>query len=157
MNAKPLLLLATLASTTWLAACAVGTGSTQRPASERPVVADSPPGGQCLSVSQARDFRFLDEQNLVVFSPGNQPWHVQLRGGCPELDGQVRIALRARSDQMCGYAGDEVIVRGAFSDRCPVANVTRLDSAALEVLTEAFTVRGRSAGEFEVEIPRRQQ
>jgi hypothetical protein len=106
----------------------------------------------CLSISLARDFRMLDEQNLVVYAPW--PHHVQLSPGCAALPARHRIGLSARGDQLCGFAGDAVILNGAFPERCPVLRVERLDDEGLEELLWRFEGREPAAGGQQVEIPR---
>jgi hypothetical protein len=148
LKANPVLLTAAL-----LAACAGGT--TQRSDEDRPV-STAATGSQCLNIAQARDFRHLAPDNLLVYAPGNQAWHVEL-SNCRELSGQFQIALRSRTSQLCGVAGDEVIVRGAFTERCPVIRVTRVGSGEIDALIDRFSERPRAEGEFEVVIPQRDE
>lgn len=110
-------------------------------------------GGDCFTVSLARDFRYLDDQNLIVYAAGRNPYHVELSQACFGLRGEHVIALRSRTDRMCGFAGDTVIVGGgAFADRCPVLSVRRLDDEQLQVLLAEYGAEGRENQPIEVEV-----
>jgi len=110
-------------------------------------------GGDCFTVSLARDFRYLDDQNLIVYAAGRDPYHVELAGTCFGLRGEHVIALRSRTDRMCGFAGDAVIVdAGAFVDRCPVLSVRRLDEDQHRILLAEFDAEERASQRIEVEV-----
>lgn len=110
------------------------------------------PGGDCFTVSLARDFRYLDDYNLIVHAAGRTPYHVELSQACFGLGGDFAIGLRARSGRMCGFAGDEVIVRGfGIPERCPVLSVRRLDDDQLQILVDQFNAEGREDSPIEVE------
>jgi|SRR5690606_29278689 len=113
----------------------------------------SPPASDCFTVSLARDFRYLDDHNLVVFAAGRTPYHVELSQACFGLRGEAAIGLRSRTDRMCGFAGDAVIVRGVgFPERCPVLSVRRLDDDQLRILLDQFGAGGREDSPIEVEV-----
>ncbi|HEX6995638.1 MAG TPA: DUF6491 family protein [Gammaproteobacteria bacterium] len=110
-------------------------------------------GGDCFTVSLARDFRYLDDQNLIVYAAGRDPYHVELGQACFGLRGEHVIALRSRTDRMCGFAGDAVIVdSGAFADRCPVLSVRRLDDDQLRVLLDEYDAEQRENRPIDVEV-----
>lgn len=106
----------------------------------------------CLNVSLARDFRYLDDHNLIVYAPGRQGYHLELARTCFGLRNQTRLALRSRSDRLCGFAGDAVIVDGGFPESCSVLSVRRLDEAALEALIAQFETGQAPSDAFEVEV-----
>lgn len=110
-------------------------------------------GTDCFTVSQARDFGYLDDRNLIVYAPARRAYHVELAGPCMGLRGRSRIALRARTDRMCGFGGDAVMVNGGFPERCPVRGVRRLDEDELQRLLERFEAAGAPADAVEIEIP----
>jgi len=110
-------------------------------------------GGDCFTVSLARDFRYLDDRNLIVYAAGRDPYHVELGSTCFGLRGEHVIALRSRTDRMCGFAGDAVIVdSGAFVDRCPVLSVRRLDDDQYRSLVAQFDAERRANRPIEVEV-----
>ncbi len=107
----------------------------------------------CFRTSLARDFRYLDDRNLIVFAPRGVPYHVQLMGPCFGLRRQIAIGISSRSDRICGFAGDAILVDGPMIERCPVLGVTRLDDEGLRALIEQFEPDGAPEGAVEVEIP----
>ena len=108
----------------------------------------------CFNVSLARDFRYLDDHNLLVYAPARQAYHLELSRACFGLRSVTRLALWSRTDRMCGFAGDSVIVDGAFSERCSVLSVRRLDTAGAESLIAQFEGVGDRDDGFEVEVVR---
>ncbi len=69
------------------------------------------------------------------------------------LRGEMQVALRSRTDRMCGFAGDTVIVDGAFTQRCPVLSVRRLDEDELQAVIAEFEPPAPVDEGVEVEIP----
>ncbi len=106
----------------------------------------------CFTVSQARDFRYLDDHNLLVYAPARVPYHLELSQTCFGLRGSITVGLRARTDQMCGFAGDSVIVNGSFAERCSVLSVRRLDEDQLQTLVAQFETDQPSDQAVEVEV-----
>lgn len=109
-------------------------------------------GTDCFNVSLARDFRYLDEHNLIVYAPANRAYHLELSRACIGLRNLTRIGLRSRTDRMCGFAGDAVLVEGPFAERCPVLSVRRLDDAGVDALIARFEGDGEGRDGFEVEV-----
>lgn len=140
--------LAALGAAAALAGCAGGPDRTDGPVG----ATTSTVGTDCFTVSRARDFRYLDSRNLVVFAPRRQAYHLELSGACMSLRGQTSIGLRSRSDRMCGFAGDAVVTDDQPAQRCPVLSVQRLDEDALQALLDGFE-RDAGDGAIEVEIP----
>lgn len=143
--AKPMLVTALPIA---LAACAA-----RGPVDEVAERTTSPVGGDCFTVSLARDYRYLDDHNLIVYAAGRQPYHVELSQACFGLGNDFAIALQSRTDRMCGFAGDAVIVNGgAFPDRCSVLSVRRLDEDQMQILVDQFNAEDREDAPIEVEV-----
>src|SRR5690606_35892809 len=83
---------------------------------------------------------------------GRVPYHVELSQACFGLRGNIAIGLRSRTDRMCGFAGDSVIVDGAFPEQCSVVSVRRLDEDQLQILVDQFDADGTEEGTIEVEV-----
>lgn len=144
-----------LATASWFAAALplavlVGCGGTSE-REPRPMRTTSI-GTDCIDISLARDFRYLDDYNLIVYAPSRPGYHVELAQTCLGLRGQFRLALRSRTDRLCGFAGDAIVVDSGFPERCSVLSVRRLDAAAHDALIAQFeTGREHQQGSFEVE------
>src|SRR5690606_17646417 len=81
------------------------------------------------------------------------PYHVELSQACLGLGGEFAIALRSRTDRMCGFAGDEVIVRGrGRPERCPVLSGPRLDGDQLQLPAALSGAGAREDSPIEVEV-----
>lgn len=142
-NAAP---LAAVAVAAVLAGCAASGERDSTAMRTTPIATD------CFNVSLARDFRYLDDHNLIVYAPARQAYHLELTQACFGLRNVTRLALRSRMDRMCGFAGDSVIIDGAFSERCSVLSVRRLDAAGTDALIAQFEGVGDRGDGFEVEV-----
>jgi hypothetical protein len=140
----------------FLVAVPVALGGCAGVADERGTEHSAAVGTDCFTVSLARDYRYLDDANLIVFAPARQPYHLELSQTCFNLRGEISIGLRSRTGRMCGFAGDAVLVGGAFPERCSVLSVRRLDDDQLRALVARFEGpdEDERGMEFEViEIP----
>lgn len=142
------------AGTLLLTACATPAGDRGAASESRPISTD------WVRTDQVRDFRVLDDSNLVLYAPSRrQAFHVELMPPCHGLRFADTIALRGRGGRLGGFAGDSVVVpRAGLSDRCPVSSVRRLSEAELAELIVRFDGEGDgepAAEETEIEIPRR--
>lgn len=109
------------------------------------------PASDCFSVTRADDFRLLDERNLIVSTIGTRAYHVELSHGCFGLRGSNAIALRSRTDQICGFAGDMVIVDGGIPEQCSVLSVRSLEEDEVQILVDQFDPDASSSA-IEVEV-----
>lgn len=94
----------------------------------------------CFFARQALDFEALDDRNLVVFAPSkDNAYHVQISPPAMDLRFANGVAFASRNTQICGYAGDDLLlVNGASQRRYSVIGVYRLDAAALDALRARF-------------------
>ncbi len=148
--------LMSVAGAALLSGCAAaGTqANTDEESESAPITTDS------VRIDQVRDFRVLDDSNLILYAPTRrQAYHVELMPACQGLRFADTIALRGRTGRLAGFAGDRVIIdRPGIPDRCPVSSVRRLDEASLTELIVRFEGEpdgDAAADEAEVEIPRR--
>ena len=149
-------MLWSVAGAVLLSGCAAtGTQADSDEASEsRPITTD------WVRIDQVRDFRVLDDSNLILYAPTRrQAYHVELMPACHGLRFADTIALRGRTGRLAGFAGDRVIIdRPGMPERCSVTSVRRLDEASLTELIVSFEGEPdgeAAADEAEVEIPRR--
>ncbi len=86
-------------------------------------------------------FEVLDDRNLIVFAPGrSDPYHMQVSPASSGLRHATVLAFEASSAQICGYAGDSLLVEqpGGGLQRLSVIGVYRLDGPALAGLEARF-------------------
>lgn len=113
-----------------------------KPADPTPVAkADS---NECTWSSTIRDWKRLDDKNLIVWGPGKQAYHVQLSFPLFGLNSAEGIALvdRDGNNQICGYGMDRIAVPDSPVHSDAVINgITRLDEAGIAQLAEKYKVR----------------
>ena len=114
------------------------------PAEDTGEAEDQVLGGQarqgCFYTREASNFDVLDKSNLIVYAPTkSRAYHVRIAPPSHELRHANRIAFEGRSGRICGYAGESVSFGGGIgARRYSVANVWRLNEAALEQLKDAY-------------------
>jgi hypothetical protein len=96
----------------------------------------------CFFRRQAQDFQVLDDRNLIVYAPGkSNAYHVQISPPAPELRFTNALAFESRNTQICGYAGDDLLLAdGPASRQYSITGVWRLDEAALQGLKARFNL-----------------
>jgi hypothetical protein len=136
---RPARALAGLAAVALLPGCAaIGDGDLP----VRPSVRAGEFGeASCFLRRTVMDFEVLDDRNLIVFAPGrSEPYHMQVSPGSSGLRHATVLAFEASSAQICGYAGDSLLVEqpGGGLQRLSVIGVYRLDEPALAGLEARF-------------------
>jgi len=92
-------------------------------------------GNDCFWANSIHDWRALDEQRLIVWSPGRScAYRVDLAHRCLGLRFTDDIGFSDRDGRICSFGGDAVIVPGRGGDRCSIAAVTRLTEAEVSAL-----------------------
>lgn len=120
-----------------LAACSTGSGAGR----SRPSVKPGEFGtAACFYRSLIEDFTVLDQSNLVVYAPNKaNAYHVYISPPDPELGFATTLGFWSRSSQICGYAGDALVLKTAGqSGRASIFGVYRLNEAALSGLLARF-------------------
>ncbi|MDX1480917.1 MAG: DUF6491 family protein [Woeseiaceae bacterium] len=70
-------------------------------------------GSDCISQSSVRDYRVLDEANLIVSAGARQKYHVVLARRAYGLRSTWQIGFRSTTGRICG-GFDDLIVDGGF-------------------------------------------
>lgn len=70
-------------------------------------------GSDCISQSSVRDYRVLDEANLIVSAGARQKYHVVLARRAYGLRSTWQIGFRSSTGRICG-GFDDLIVDGGF-------------------------------------------
>jgi len=115
-----------------IAGCASSdTGPTER-------VAGTSAGSDCITNRGIRDFETLDDQNLVLFGPGNRPYHVTLVTRAINLRSEFTLGIFDRDGRICPFGGDAIIIEGPLTERIPIRSIRALDDDGLEALRVEF-------------------
>ena len=110
--------------------------------SPEPSLGDEPEAGaarsDCISTRTIRDYRVLDDANLVVTAQANRKYHVTLSRRAPGLRSSWKIGFRSASGRVCG-GFDEILVDDGFgSERIRIASITQLTPEDYETLLAGF-------------------
>lgn len=108
-----------------VAACAA---PSQQPGSGRAA------GSDCFFASTMRDWRPLDDRNLILFANGRRPYHVELVRPAMGLSFGIMLGVYDRDGRICPFGGDAIVVDGAIPDRIPIRSITRLSPEELEAV-----------------------
>lgn len=89
----------------------------------------------CFYRRQAQDFQALDRSSLVVFAPTRRnAYLVQVSPPSNELRFADGIAFDSRSNQVCGRAGDALLLGAGALRRYAVVDVRRLEPGQLDTV-----------------------
>ncbi len=104
-------------------------------------------GADCISQRTIRDYRILDDANLIVTAMGNRKYHVVLSRRAMGLRSSWQIAFATRTGRVCAGFSDIVIDDSFGPTKIRIASLTRLNPDEHEELLIRF---GKKKPEFEV-------
>ena len=110
-----------------------GCAGTQPRAVKPPIPPPSVTGkADCVDARSVQNFLVLDRSNLIVYAPNEtNAYHVRISPPSTDLPWADDLALVPSGSQLCGYAGDRLLVDG---ERYAVIDVARLSPEGLESL-----------------------
>ena len=117
-----------------LAGCATGSGEGTRADAGQAGSA----GSDCIINRGIRDFETLDNQNLILFGPGNRAYHVILTTPSINLEGEFAIGVFDRDGRICPFGGDAILVEGPLDERIPIRSIEAIDDLDVEALKVRF-------------------
>ena len=65
----------------------------------------------CFYQSQVRDYKVLDSRNLVIYALSANAYHVHIIRSLEDLSAMNPIAFSSFGDQVCGHAGDALLMK----------------------------------------------
>lgn len=95
----------------------------------------------CMFTVSLRDWRPLDDQNLILFESGRRAYHVELVRPAFGLRGDIMIGVFDRDGRICPYGGDAIVVDGPMPDRVTIRSMRRLSDDELDELYVQFGIR----------------
>ena len=108
-------------------------GQNAKPQSEASAEASDRSG--CFYWRQVTDFDPLDRSNLIVYAPGkSSAYRVSISPPSRALPSANYIAFSSRSNRICGYAGDKLLVGSGAELGFSVTQVYPLSKTALQAL-----------------------
>src|SRR5687768_16571312 len=67
-------------------------------------------GSDCILIPTIRDYRSLDDRNLLIYGPANRAYLVTLFRPSFELRSSFQMGFSSRDDQLCPFGGDAIVV-----------------------------------------------
>lgn len=92
----------------------------------------------CISTRTIRDYRVLDETNLVVTAHANRKYHVTLSRRAVGLRSSWKIGFRSTSGRVCGGFDDVLVDDGFGPERIRIAAITQLTPEEYDALLVRF-------------------
>jgi hypothetical protein len=117
----------------FLIACA---GSSEPSADDAPQATTS--RSDCISTRTIRDYRVLDDANLVVTANGNRDYHVTLSRRALGLRSSWKIGFRSASGRVCAGFDDVVVDDGFGPERIRIAAIRQLTPEEYDALLVRF-------------------
>lgn len=91
-------------------------------------------GSDCILIPTIRDYRTLDDRNLLIYGPANRAYFVTLFRPSFELRSSFQMGFSSRDDQLCPYGGDGIVVGGLNPEEVGVQSISRVDEEQVEQL-----------------------
>ena len=98
-------------------------------------------GSDCISTRTIRDYRVLDDANLVVTAQASRQYHVTLSRRAPGLRSSWKIGFRSASGRVCGGFDDILVDDGFGPESIRIASITQLTPEEYEALLVRFGKR----------------
>ena len=123
----------TIVTSCILVACA-GTSET----ADDSVIRDESRGSDCISQMTVRDYRILDDSNLIVSGSAKRKYHVALSRRAIGLRSTWQIGFRSTTGQICAGFSDLIVDDGFRPDRIRITSIRRLNPDEEEDLLIRF-------------------
>ncbi len=95
----------------------------------------------CISTRTIRDYRVLDDANLVVTAQGNRKYHITLSRRAVGLRASWKIGFRSTSGRVCGGFDDIIVDDGVGPERIRIAGIKELTPEEYDELLVRFGKR----------------
>jgi hypothetical protein len=93
-----------------------------------------PAASDCISPGTIRDYRVLDDSNLIVTAGGNRKHHITLSRRAPGLRSSWSLGFRSISGQICTGFGEVVIDDGMGRETIRIASIRRVSPEEIDAL-----------------------
>ena len=91
-------------------------------------------GSDCILISTIRDYRSLDDRNLLIYGPANRAYFVTLFRPSFELRSSFQMGFSSRDDRLCPYGGDAIVVGSLNREAVGVQSISRVSEEQAEQL-----------------------
>jgi hypothetical protein len=111
------------------------------PTAERTVDNAQAVFNDCLFAVGLRDWRPLDDRNLLLFGNGRRAYHVELLRPATGLRLEVMIGVYDTDGMICPYGGDAIVIDEPMPDQIAIRSIKRLSDDELDAVYVRFGVR----------------
>jgi hypothetical protein len=91
-------------------------------------------GSDCISIRTVRDYRQLDDRNLLIYGPANRAYFVTLFRPSFELRSSFQLGFSSRDDQLCPFGGDAIVVGSLNREEIGIQSIDRVSEEQAEQL-----------------------
>lgn len=91
-------------------------------------------GSDCILISTIRDYRTLDDRNLLIYGPANRAYFVTLFRPSFELRSSFQMGFSSRDGRLCPYGGDAIVLGSLRPDEVGIQSISRVSEEQAEQL-----------------------
>jgi len=88
--------------------------------------ADEPAGSDCISQASVRDYKVLDDANLIVTAGGNRKYHLLLSRKAMNLRSSMAIGFDSNAGRICSNFSDLIVNSSFGPENIRITSVRRL-------------------------------
>jgi hypothetical protein len=104
-------------------------------------------GSDCISIRTVRDYRTLDDRNLLIYGPGDRAYYVTLFRPSFELRSSFQMGFESRDGYLCPYGGDAIVVGGLRPEEIGVRSISRVSEEQEQQLLVRYGKKDPAAGQ----------
>lgn len=91
-------------------------------------------GSDCILIPTIRDYRTLDDRNLLIYGPAKRAYLVTLFRPSFELRSSFQLGFSSRDDRLCPYGGDAIVVGSLSREEIGIQSISRVSEEQVEQL-----------------------
>lgn len=95
-------------------------------------------GSDCILIPTIRDYRTLDDRNLLIYGPAKRAYFVTLFRPSFELRSSFQMGFSSRDDRLCPYGGDAIVVGSLNREEIGIQSISRVSEEQVEQLLVRF-------------------
>lgn len=93
----------------------------------------------CMFSRGIRDYRALDNRNLIVYGMGRRPYHVVLASPSTNVEHEFTIGVYDDGDgRVCPYGRDAILIDGAIPERIQIRSIEEIAADEVEALEAEY-------------------
>ncbi len=104
-------------------------------------------GSDCILIRTIRDYRTLDDRNLLIYGPANRAYYVTLFRPSFELRSSFQMGFESRDDQLCPFGGDAIVVGSLRRESIAIQSISRVSEEQEEQLLVRYGKKDPAPGQ----------